>query len=138
MSIKWFFYRYFVLILLGLEELENFQSCKICVRLFSRRMVKKVATHFLHDPNNCEKLLSFCSDFSDVKIGLPTNIGGIKGLRTWGQNKKRSMNCFYKASRILAEMLLISSISPSLGRHGNRSGSPSHRGMRWRWKWKTV
>ncbi len=35
-SIKWFFYRYFVLMLLGLEELENFHSCKIYVRLFSR------------------------------------------------------------------------------------------------------
>ena len=29
-------FKYFVLMLLGLEELENFQSCKICVRLFSR------------------------------------------------------------------------------------------------------
>ena len=30
------FHRYFVLMLLGLEELENFHSCKMCVRLFSR------------------------------------------------------------------------------------------------------
>ena len=35
-SIKWVFHRYFVLMLLGLEELENIRSCKMCVRLFSR------------------------------------------------------------------------------------------------------
>ena len=35
-SIKSVFHRYFVLMLLDLEELENGHSCIICVRLFGR------------------------------------------------------------------------------------------------------
>ena len=35
-SIKWVFHRYFVLMLLGLEELENIRSCKCVCVLFSR------------------------------------------------------------------------------------------------------
>ena len=35
-SIKQVFHRNFVLMLLGLEELEKTRSCEICVRLFSR------------------------------------------------------------------------------------------------------
>ncbi len=34
--ITWVFHRNFVLMLLGLEELEKTRSCKMCVRLFSR------------------------------------------------------------------------------------------------------
>ena len=34
--IKLVFQRHFVLMLLGLEELENFHTCQICVRLYSR------------------------------------------------------------------------------------------------------
>ena len=35
-------------------------------------------------------------------------------------------------------ILLISFMSPSLGFQGSRNGSPSHLGIRCRWKWKTV
>ena len=35
-TIKWVFHRIFVMMLLGLEELEKTHSCEICVRLFSR------------------------------------------------------------------------------------------------------
>ena len=64
--------------LLGLEKLENFRSCKMCAFVFTKSMVMGVKscirTHFLHDPNNCEKCqIKFSPD--NTQLAVATTIG---------------------------------------------------------------